>query len=83
MTILDAARTEASTIKYGQILLNLLLRLPWLLGWTLGKTAIGLQWALYAIGWLAGQTFTMCQYAGAAVKLGWQDARRANQAGGR
>ncbi len=36
----------------------------------------GLAYVCWVVGWVGGKALTGLTYAGAAVKVGWQDARR-------
>lgn len=49
----DAISEEAHRIRWGRILLTLIVGLFWLIGWLAGKAAVGLAfcWAAVKIGW--------------------------------
>jgi hypothetical protein len=49
----DAIGEEAHRIRWGRILLTLIVGLFWLIGWLAGKAAVGLAfcWAATKIGW--------------------------------
>jgi hypothetical protein len=49
----DAIRTEAHEIRWGRLLLTLLVGIFWLIGFVAGKVAVGLAycWVAVKVGW--------------------------------
>lgn len=49
----DAIADEAQRVRWGRLLLTLLVGVFWLVGWTAGKVFVGLAycWAAVTVGW--------------------------------